>query len=139
MANYFVINKPSNLIIGVATTNYIPADGKVKGFVLANDKALDKYYKLLKKRPEMLPDIGELMATSPFINEQVSGDNLGKGDAKPQKIAYRDVQPEYLTEREKEILAWVRMNPKADEYDIDDRFHTGSLAARAYLDRCWKQ
>lgn len=134
MANYFVINRPSNLVEGVMASRYTPTETKIVKFVKANDKSLDKYYKLLKARPEMLPDIGELMSMSPFVYDEVCGDS--KGDAKPQKISYRPEREEPYTEREKYIVAWIKQNPSCDEYDVDDKYNTGSLAAKTYIDRC---
>lgn len=58
MANYFVVNRPSNLIIGTVSTSYTPQNSKLKMFVLANDKALDIYFKWLKKNKELCPDLG---------------------------------------------------------------------------------
>lgn len=72
MSNYIVINAPSNLVIGVASTSYIPTDSKLKKFVLANDRALDIYYAQMEKDPETLLAIGELMAKCPHVYDQVA-------------------------------------------------------------------
>ena len=67
MSTYFVVNRPSNLIIGTVSTSYTPQDSKLKLFVLANSKALDAYYKWLKKNPDLCPDLGEIAARSDYV------------------------------------------------------------------------
>ncbi|MDT4820533.1 hypothetical protein FQZ97_536790 [compost metagenome] len=133
MANYFVVNRPSNLIIGVVATQYTPpTDNKLKLFVLAPERALTYYYKELKRNPEVLMDIGELMAKSGFVYDEIV---KGKsGDARPQKISYRAPQlPPPVEDRRAVIAGWITANPTKDAYELNDVFSCGMTAARAYI------
>lgn len=133
MTNYFVINRPSNLVEGVVAMKYSPTDTKVTKFVEANDKLLTYYYKLLKQRPEILPDIGELMAKSAYLTEAVSGGSY-TGQAKPMKLYHRDERPEpSVVDRKAQITEWINAYPNCNVYDVDDMFQTGTTAALAYI------
>lgn len=85
--NYFVINRPSNLVTGVITSSSNPKDTNTTKFVVASDPALIMYYKLLSKRPSVLPDIGEIMSMSQYTNDVVMNGKSGK--ATPRHISYR--------------------------------------------------
>jgi len=55
MSNYFVINKPSNLIIKVISSRYAPQDSNLHKFVIANaKKALDDAEMQLMEAKEAL-------------------------------------------------------------------------------------
>jgi len=132
MSNYFVINKPSNLIIKVISSRYAPQDSNLHKFVIANDKALDAYYKWTKNNPDVMMDIGDLMIRSRLVNDVVSDGREGK--ASPKRFRYRDEeQPSIESDRIGEIRAWLNFNSTADEYNLDERFGTGIVAARAYI------
>ncbi|MFC5696521.1 hypothetical protein ACFPU0_13245 [Pseudomonas sp. GCM10022186] len=132
MANYFVVNTASNLIIDVVATSYSPQDNKIKKFVKANEKALTLYYKWLDHNPDALMDIGDLMARSDYINDQVVDGKAAK--VKPQRLSYRDKQTEAPVENRAAIIAaWIADNPSKDAYELNDVFACGMTAARAYI------
>lgn len=130
--NYFVVNNASNLIIGVVATSYTPQDSKIKKFVKANERALTLFYKWLDHNPDALMDIGDLMARSDYIHDQVVDGKSAK--VKSQRLNYRAPQVTPTPEdRYSTIRDWLRFNPGADEYNLDDVFQCGIVAARAYL------
>lgn len=140
MANYFVINRPSNLIIGVACTSYTPQDSKIKRFVVAGEKSLNTYYKLIRKNPDAHIDVGELMVMSEYFRDKVKETVPfnDEGKALPQKVRYRSPEsyPE-APDRESLIFSWIASRPDADAdaYDLNDAFCMGMLSARAYLEK----
>ncbi|MEQ7917643.1 hypothetical protein ABQX22_00490 [Xanthomonas sp. WHRI 1810A] len=129
--NYFVVNRPSNLIIGIVSTSYTPTDTPLKLFVLANEKSLALYDKHQSKDHETLLDIGELMAKSAHVSNQVSKGKTGK--AKPASQRLRGEQAIPAKDRETHILSWIQSHPEADEYDLHDAIPMGIVAARAYI------
>lgn len=131
MSNYFIVNRPSNLVVGVIATSYTPTDTPLKMFVLANEQSLAFYDKHLSRDHEILLDIGELMKKSAHVTDQVS---KGKtGSAKPASQRTRAEQTVSVQDREEYILTWIRNHPDADEYDLHDAIGMGIVAARAYL------
>lgn len=133
MATYFVVNTPSNLIIGIVSTSYIPANTPLKTFVLANERALDIYYAHLKRDAETLLDAGELMMKSGFITDQITN---GKGTAKPQSQRVRAEQVLATPpSRESQVRDWLCYHPNADVYDLNEAFCMGMVAARQYIQR----
>ncbi|WP_133974325.1 hypothetical protein [Pseudomonas] len=133
MANYFVINRPSNLVTHVMTSSYSPADTKLLKFIVASDKALTTYYKWCKRNPGLHPDVGELMMKSPYFKEKVC--NGKTGQANPRTYRVRDVPTEKHLDREEQVKIWIAQNPEAHEYDLDAALYTGIVAARAYLSK----
>ncbi|WP_137822836.1 hypothetical protein [Pseudomonas sp. D(2018)] len=132
MPNWFHINTPSNLIVGVIASRYTPTDSKVDKFIPAPAKALDKFYKWLAKHPGLMPDVGEIMTLSPSVYDSIV--NGKSGDARPQRSNYRAVQTEPPVEdRASLIAAWIKLNPAKDAYDLNDKFGCGMTAARAYI------
>ncbi|MCF7533779.1 hypothetical protein [Pseudomonas petrae] len=131
MSNYFIVNRPSNLVVGVIATSYTPVDTPLKMFVLANEQSLAAYDKHLSRNHETLLDIGELMRKSAHINDQVSKDKASKVEAKSQRT--RAEQVVSIQDREEYILAWIRNHPDANEYDLHDAIGMGIVAARAYI------
>ncbi|MBD2840058.1 hypothetical protein ID144_23730 [Pseudomonas sp. JM0905a] len=130
--NYFVVNTASNLIIDVVCTSYSPQGSRIKKFVKASDKALNVYYKWMANNPDALMDIGDLMARSEYTHDQLVNGRSAK--VEPKRFNYRAPQVPPLTEdRYATIRDWLRFNPGADEYNLDDAFQTGIVAARAYL------
>ncbi|MDH4872905.1 hypothetical protein [Pseudomonas sp. BN515] len=131
MASYFHINSPSNLIVGVIASSYTPTDTKVDRFILATDKALDKYYKWLKTNSEVLPDLGELMIMSPTVHDAVIDGRSAK--VTPQRISYRAPQPERVIDRAASIAKFIADNPGCDEHELHHEFNCGLVAGRQYL------
>ena len=138
MANYFVLNTPSNLIEKIISTRYTPTDNKFTKFIPANPKSIDIYYKLLAKNPEVCVDFGDMLARSEFLFDHMKSAVLfsDEGRATPQKIRYREPEsaPE-IPSRQDTISSWLCSNPSADAYDLNDKFGLGMLAAKAYLER----
>ncbi|WP_248806540.1 hypothetical protein [Pseudomonas sp. MWU13-2100] len=132
MATYFVVNAPSNLIVGIVTSSYIPANTALKTFVLSNEKSLDFYYRHLKKDADTLLDIGELMQKSSFVNDRVT---KGKGGAKPMSQRIRAEQDKHKPSREEEVRNYLVQHSLASADDLSDALHTGIVAARAYMIR----
>ena len=132
MATYFVVNAPSNLIVGVVTTSYIPANTALKTFVLSNDKSLTFYYRHITKDSDTLLDIGELMQKSSFVNDVVT---KGKGDAKPVSQRIRKEQDKRKSSRDEEVRSYLMQHPLASADDLNDALCTGIVAARAYIIR----
>lgn len=132
MATYFVVNAPSNLIVGVVTTSYIPSNTSLKTFVLSNEKSLTIYYRHITKDADTLLDIGELMQKSLFVNDVVT---RGKGDAKPISQRIRKEQDKRQPSREEEIRNYLVQHPLASADDLNEALCTGIVAARAYLVR----
>lgn len=132
MATYFVVNAPSNLIVGIVTSSYIPANTSLKTFVLSNEKSLDVYYRHITKDADTLLDIGELMKKSSFINDRVS---KGSGTAKPVSQRIRNEQDKRRPSREEEVRNYLAQHPLASADDLNEALYTGIVAARAYLIR----
>lgn len=132
MANYFVVNTPSNLIVGVVTTSYSPEGSATKKFILANDKALDRYYKEMSKNPETLLDVGELMLKSPFIAEQVTRGRKASPTKSQRPRAEQGFNSSSMSRIEL-VQHWIKNHPLADEYALDAALGLGIVAARAYI------
>jgi hypothetical protein len=131
MSNYFVVNRPSNLVVGVLATSYTPVDTPLKMFVFANEQSLAFYDRHRSRNHETLLDIGELMKKSGHITDQVSKSNTGK--SKPLSQRVRAEQSVSIQDREQYIFTWIRNHPGADEYDLHDAIPMGIVAARAYI------
>lgn len=132
MANYFIIDRPSNLITGVIASSSKPANSSVRKFVPAPDKALSTYYRLLSKNLDTHVDIGELMVKSDYVNDAVVAGR--SGDAVPQVIRYRT--PESIPEapdRQSLIFSWIASQADVDEWGLSAAFNLGTVAAKAYL------
>lgn len=133
MSNYFKINRPSNLVVGVIASSFTPSDTKHIKFVMASDKALDAYYKWCELNPGRCPDVGELMMKSPYFKDQVCNGKVGI--VTPINIRIREVKNSRSIGRETEVRTWIANNPNADIHDIDAALCTGAVAARAYLSK----
>ena len=135
MANYFVINKPSNLILKVITLKYSPAETKVEKFIPASDKAITVLDKWLLGNPGLLMDVGDLMSRSKYVDDYVvrSVDEFQAPVAIPQRIYYRDEQIEKHVDRLTAVCNWIAEHPEADEHGLSEAFGMGTVAAKAYL------
>lgn len=69
MANYFIVNTPSNLITDIVATSYTPQNTKLKTFIKATDKALDIYYGWCEKNPDLCPDLGEIVSRCQYLQD----------------------------------------------------------------------
>lgn len=137
--NYLVINKPSNLVLGVISSSYTPTNNKVELFVKAGDKTLDTYYKWCRKNPGLLPDLGEILARSKYLN-----DLFLSAHSTPIKInnnqRYRESVPsgaytfdELNIEREKLFANYISDHPNISFSDLSDVMNCGICVAKAYL------
>lgn len=136
--NYFVINAPSNLITHVMASSYTPADTKLLKFVVANDRALDIYYAQMEKYPETLLDIGELMAKSAYVYDQVARDRISTDKPVSQRVRAEQTPKPIssqvaFNQREEEVRVWISHHPTADKYKLDEALRTGIVSAEAYL------
>ncbi|WP_144411566.1 hypothetical protein [Azotobacter chroococcum] len=136
MANYFVINRPSNLITGVVASRYNPTETSLRRFIPATDKARDAYYKLVGRKGDVCVDVGELLSKSEYtlnwLKDSTSFSDEGK--AIPQVVRYRAEEPTPETQdRQAAIFDWLDHHPEADAYDLNDEFCMGMLAAKAYV------
>lgn len=136
MANYFVINKPSNLILKVITLKYSPAETKVEKFIPASDKAITVLDKWLLGNPGLLMDVGDLMSRSKYVDDYVVRTRVDKFQAPvatPQRLYYRDEQTEKHVDRLTTVCNWITNHPDANEHDLNEVFGMGAVAAKAYL------
>lgn len=131
MPNFFIVNKPSNLILNVVVFKSSPADSKDHKFIPAKDKAIAILDKWMIKNPGLMMDIGDLMSRSPYIADYVSAKR--KHSAMPQRQYYREEQFEKTADRLSAICMWITEHPDADEHDLNEVFNTGTVAAKAYL------
>jgi hypothetical protein len=133
MANYLVVNKPSNLILTVVSFRYKPTNTKVEMFIPASDKAIHIVDKWMLNNPGLLMDIGDLMSRSPYVHDYIKANR--NPSASPEKQYYRTEQVEKTVDRLTSIRAWIAEHPESDEYELNDMFNTGMSAAKAYLAR----
>ncbi|MBL4860318.1 MULTISPECIES: hypothetical protein [Stutzerimonas stutzeri subgroup] len=136
MPNYFVINKPSNLVLTVVSLKYTPAETKVEKFIPASDRAIAALDKWLKANPGMLIDVGDLMSRSKYLEDYVvrtRNDKSQTPKATPQRIYYRDEQIEKHVDRLTAVCNWIAEHPEADEHGLSEAFGMGTVAAKAYL------
>ena len=133
MANYLVVNKPSNLILTVVSFKYRPTDTKVEMFIPASDKAITILDKWMLNNSGLLMDVGDLMSRSPYVADYISAQR--NPSASPQRQYYRAEQIEKTVDRLTAIRAWIAENPDCDEHGLNEMFNTGMSAAKAYLAR----
>lgn len=131
MPNFFIVNKPSNLILDVVALKSSPADSKDQKFIPATDKAITILDKWLIRNPGLLMDVGDLMSRSPYVNDFVSAKR--KHSAAPQRQYYREEQIEKTVDRLASVCEWITEHPNADEHDLSEAFGMGTVAAKAYL------
>jgi hypothetical protein len=136
--NFLVVNRPSNLIIGTVCSSYFPEDTALKLFVEVNGKSLDAYFKWNKKNPDLLPDLGELLARSKHLNDQFAC-KLSKPIKVNTAQRYRESSQVHHTfddlsvERDKLFKDYIRKHPDVSFYDLSDVFNCGTSTAKAYL------
>ncbi|MEB0149050.1 hypothetical protein [Pseudomonas sp. CCC2.2] len=131
MTMYFVLNTSSNLITDAIDFTHTPTDSQLKKYILASDKSIAIYDKHRITNPEVLMDIGELMAKSAHVNDQVRKGRTGL--AKPVIQRLRNELPERVLCRETQISEWIAAHPSADVHALNDKWCTGIVAALAYL------
>lgn len=134
MPTYLVIHKPSNLVTGTVSTSYTPQTSEFYSFVLANEKALNAYYKWVQKNQDICPDIGEIISKSDYLKDCLQ---TGKAVAVRENLnqRYREPSPTPFEDREALISSFITSYPDADIYDLVDKFLCGTTVAKAYLSK----
>lgn len=130
---YFILNRNSNLIQGFISSSFPPAKHEQYKFILASDKTLDLYFKWVKKNPDSYPDICDLASKSKYLTDEFNPagrktfPTFSREDCEPA--------PPAANAREAAIASWIDLHPKADEHDLHERFNTGVVAGKAYLQK----
>lgn len=136
--NYFHINRPSNLITAVVSSSKTPTDTTVDLFIQAPPRALDSYYAACQRNPDHLLDIGELMAKSGFVYDQVvslSPVVMYGYDRKAMNCQSRQPVNQPVYDRNAAIQSWLELHPFINKHDLSDKFGLGVVVAQAYIDR----
>ncbi|MER2096610.1 MAG: hypothetical protein ABS977_06830 [Pseudomonas qingdaonensis] len=138
MSNYIVVHKPSQLILKIVTSSTPPTPDKNHSFHEASIIALNHYYKLHKRAltKGVQVSIGELMHSCPSFHDQVSKGKQSKVQLATTRIR-KECEPTTpsLIDRESTIREWVFNNPDVNHNDLSDKFLTGTLVAKAYLNK----
>lgn len=132
MNKYIVLHRGSNLIVNVTTQAEKPADSTAHRYIPASDRSLLQLLSMSRQSPTLC-DIGDLMSRSAYIADQVANGKVCKVQLMSTRI--RDELTPAPTDRESTIRHWISVNPYADHYDLSDVFHTGTLVAKAYLNK----
>ena len=134
--NYIVLHKPSQLIVKVITSSTPPPPDGDHSFHEASIIVLNHYYKLHKKALSkgVQVSVGDLMHSCPSFHDQVSKGKQGRVQLVTSRIR-KEGEPTPPDERQSTIRHWVKANPNADVNDLSDKFLTGTLAAKAYLNK----
>ena len=135
MSNFIVVHKPSQLILKVITSSSPPTPDEYHRFYAASTTTLNKFYKLVIKarRNGVQVTVGDLMNDCPSFREQVSNGKQGK--AQLVTIRYRKESTPAVVDRQSTIRDWIKANPDADVHDLSDKFLTGTMVAKAYLNK----
>lgn len=135
MSNYIVVHKPTQLILKVIASSKPPTPDKNHSFHEASIVVLTHYYKLHKKAlvKGVQVSIGELMHSCPSFHDQVSKGKQSKVQLVTARIR-NELTPASI-DRESSIKHWVNSNPDANYHDLSDKFLTGTLVAKAYLNK----
>lgn len=135
MANYIVLNKPSQLIQTVITSSAPPAPDNEHSYHEASIIVLNHYYKLHKKAmlKGVQVSVGDLMDACPSFHDQVSDGKQSKIKLVSTRI--RNELTPVFAHRESTIGDWIASNPDANHHDLSDLFLTGAVVAKAYLDK----
>lgn len=133
--NYLAIHKPSQLILKVITSPSQPTPDEYHSFHEASTTTLNKFYKLVSKarRNGVQVTVGDLMGNCASFKEQVS--NGKQGRAQLVTIRYRKESTPAVVDRQSTIHEWIEANPDADAHDLSNKFLTGVVVARAYLNK----
>lgn len=133
--NYLAIHKPSQLILKVITSPSQPTPDEHHSFHEASATTLNKFYKLVIKarRNGVQVTVGDLMDSCPSFKEQVSNGKQGK--ARLASIRYRKESTPTVVDRHKTICDWIKANADADAHDLSNKFLTGTVVAKAYLNK----
>lgn len=133
--NYLAIHKHTQLILKVITSPSQPTPDEYHSLHEASTTTLNKFYKLVNKarRNGVQVTVGDLMDSCPSFKEQVNNGKQGK--AWLVSIRYRKESTPAVVDRHKTICDWIKANADADVHDLSDKFLTGTVVAKAYLDK----
>lgn len=133
--NYLVIHKPSQLILKVITSPTPPTPDNDHSFHEASIIALNHFYKLVKKArlKGVQVSVGELMDSCPSFTSQISSGKQNTVQLVTTRI--RNECTPALVDRESTIRDWITANPIADHHDLSDKFLTGTVVAKAYINK----
>lgn len=133
--NYIVLNTQSQLIQKVITSSTPPTPDNDHSFHEASIIVLNHFYKLHKKAiaKGVQVSVGELMHSCPSFHDQVSNGKQGKVQLLTTR--YRNELTPTSVDRESTIRDWIKANPNADVHHLFDKFLTGTLVAKAYLNK----
>lgn len=136
--NYIVVYKSSQTILSVITSSSAPTPDHNHSCYEASIVVLNHYYKLHKKALSkgVQVSVGELMHSCPSFHDQVSKGKQGKVQLVTSRIRKEcEPTPPSPDERQSTILDWITSNPTAGVDDLSSKFLTGTLVAKAYLDK----
>lgn len=135
MSNFIVVNKPTQLVVKVITSSAPPTPDKDHSFHEASVVVLNHYYKLHKKAlaKGVMVSVGELMDSCTSFREQISGSK--QSEVQLVNTRYRNESTPTLVDREATIKHWIEQNPNAGVLELSDAFLTGTLVAKAYLNK----
>lgn len=135
MSNFIVVHLPSQLILKIITSPSPPIPDEYHSFHEASIVALNHFYKLHKKSllKGVQVTVGELMDSCTSFKEQISGTKQSK--VQLVNTRYRNESTPTLVDREATIKHWIEQNPNAGVLELSDAFLTGTLVAKAYLDK----
>ena len=135
MSNYIVVYKPSQLIQKVITSSTPPTPDNDYSFHEASIVILNHFYKLYKKAltKGVQVSVGELMHSCSSFHDQVSKGKQGKVKLVTTRI--RNELTSTVVDRELSIQHWITANPSAGVHDLSDKFLTGTVVAKAYLNK----
>lgn len=133
--NYFIVNRPANLITGTVSTSHTPESTKLRLFVPANDKAMRLYLSWLGKNPGICPDIGDIAAKSRHVLDCLTGARASKAKPRTENLnqRYREPTPAKAPSREQQVRDFIALHPGACSHDLHEQFQCGTLVAEAYL------
>lgn len=133
--NYIVLNTQSQLIQKVIISSTPPTPDNDHSFHEASIIVLNHFYKLHKKTiaKGVQVSVGELTHSCPSFHDQASNGKQGKVQLLTTR--YRNELTPTSVDRESTIRDWIKANPNADVHDLFDKFLTGILVAKAYLNK----
>lgn len=135
MSNYIVVHTPSQLIRTTYTSSKPPVLDDDHSFHVASSAVLDRYYKLKSKasRNGVQVSVGDLMNACPSFMSQISGNK--QGNVQLINTRFRNELTPAVVDRESSIKSWIHQNPTAGVHDLSDMFLTGTVVAKAYMNK----
>ena len=122
----------------VITSSTPPTPDNDHSFHESSIIVLNHYYKLHKKALSkgVQVSVSDLMHSCPSFHDQVSKSKQGRVQLVTSRIRKEcEPTPPSPDERQSTIRDWITSNPTADVDDLSSKFLTGTLVAKAYLDK----